>query len=76
MSTKKPMEIIELDCEEDMSTQKSKNADRNSKKIMSTCINFKCISGIDMKKAPSFACAYYGVNSVKKKKTIYMSKMF
>ncbi|KAK0175942.1 hypothetical protein PV328_000131 [Microctonus aethiopoides] len=76
MSTKKPMEIIELDCEEDMSTRKSKNADRNSKKIMSTCINFKCISGIDMKKAPSFACAYYGVNSVKKKKRFICQKCF
>lgn len=47
----------------DVITKKSKPRGYNS-----NCINFKCQSGIDMKPAPSFACAYFGVTNEKKKK--------
>lgn len=60
------MEVIELVSDEDQSDEGAKK--NKPKAISSNCINFKCQSGIDMKLAPSFACAYFGVTDKKKKK--------
>ncbi|KAI4479208.1 hypothetical protein M0804_011347 [Polistes exclamans] len=61
------MEVIELVSDEEVSNNKMKTT-KISKTCNTNCINFKCNSGIDMKPAPSFACAYYSVNTEKKKK--------
>ncbi|KAK2580401.1 hypothetical protein KPH14_006152 [Odynerus spinipes] len=61
------MEVIELVSDEEVSDNNIKDS-KTSKVCNSTCINFRCYSGKDMKLAPSFACAYYGVNTEKKKK--------
>ncbi|XP_032664339.1 histone-lysine N-methyltransferase SETDB1 [Odontomachus brunneus] len=60
------MEIIELVSDEDQSDEGAKKS--KPKAFSSNCINFKCKSGIAMKPAPSFACAYFGVTDKKKKK--------
>ncbi|KAL6259594.1 hypothetical protein P5V15_009511 [Pogonomyrmex californicus] len=57
------MEIIELMSDEEETVKKTK-----SKVCNSNCVNFKCSSGVDMRLAPSFACAFYGVSLEKKKK--------
>ncbi|XP_003700184.1 SET domain bifurcated histone lysine methyltransferase eggless [Megachile rotundata] len=60
------MEIIELVSDDETSEDKVKK-NSGSKIYKSNCINFQCCSGVDMKSAPSFACAFYGVNTEKKK---------
>lgn len=65
------MEVIELMSDEDENTGKSK-----SKACNSNCVNFKCRSGINMKTAPSFACAFYGVSIEKKKKRVICKECF
>ncbi|XP_050588559.1 histone-lysine N-methyltransferase eggless isoform X2 [Bombus affinis] len=69
------MEVIELVSDDEASgdnTQKN----RNSIICNSNCVNFECSSGVDMKLAPSFACAFYGVNTEKKKKRMICTKCF
>lgn len=61
------MEVIELVSDEELPNNKVKNA-KISKTCNTNCINFKCNSGVDMKPAPSFACAYYGINTEKRKR--------
>jgi len=54
-----------------------KNVKRPKSKVCnSNCINFKCYSGIDMKLAPSFACAFYGVIDKKEKKRVICKQCF
>lgn len=66
------MEVIEL-----MSDEEEKNTRKAKSKVYnSNCINFKCRSGINMKVAPSFACAFYGVSLEKKKKRIICKECF
>ncbi|XP_046146084.1 histone-lysine N-methyltransferase eggless [Osmia bicornis bicornis] len=60
------MEIIELVSDDETQGDKVKRSS-GSKICKSNCINFQCSSGMDMKSAPSFACAFYGVNVEKKK---------
>lgn len=60
------MEIIDLMSDEDLSDGNAKKD--KSKTCNSNCINFKCHSGVNMKLAPSFACAFYGITEKKKKK--------
>lgn len=65
-------EIIELMSDEDEeSASKTK-----SKGCNSNCVNFKCRSGVNMKIAPSFACAFYGVSLEKKKKRLICQECF
>lgn len=56
------MEVIEV-MSDDEKTNKKK-----SKSCNSDCINFKCKSGVNLKPASSFACAYYGITKEKKQK--------
>lgn len=63
------MEVIELMSDEDENTEKSKACNSN-------CVNFKCRSGIDIKIAPSFASAFYGVSIEKKKKRVICKECF
>lgn len=60
------MEIIELVSDDETQGDKVKR-NSGSKICKSNCINFQCSSGMDMKSAPLFACAFYGVNAEKKK---------
>ncbi|XP_012530724.1 histone-lysine N-methyltransferase eggless isoform X2 [Monomorium pharaonis] len=72
MAQASSMEVIELMSDEDeKSSRKAK-----SKVYNSNCVNFKCTSGINMKVAPSFACAFYGVSLEKKKKRIICQECF
>jgi hypothetical protein len=64
MSKSQQAEIIDLDSEDDVANSK----DKDKKKGIANCINFKCSSGVDMKPAPSFTCSFFGVNMMKKKK--------
>ncbi|KAL2725053.1 histone-lysine N-methyltransferase eggless-like [Vespula squamosa] len=61
------MEVIELVSDEELPKNKVKTP-KISKTCNNNCINFKCNSGVDMKPAPSFACAYYGINTEKRKR--------
>lgn len=72
MAQAQSMEIIELMSDEDEKSEKK----TKSKACNSNCINFKCCSGINMKTAPSFACAFYGVSLEKKKKRIICQECF
>jgi histone-lysine N-methyltransferase SETDB1 len=67
-------EIIELMSDEELPDRNVKRT--KSKVCNSNCINFKCCSGIDMKLAPSFACAFYGVIDKKKKKRVICKQCF
>lgn len=69
------MEVIELVSDDEASEDNFKE-NKSPKICNSNCINFKCTSGVDMKIAPSFACAYYGVNTEKKKKRVICKKCF
>lgn len=65
--------VIDLDSDDEVQTvakdKDKENDGKNEKKSCNpNCINFKCDSGEDMKPAPSFAIAFYGVNMSKKKK--------
>ncbi|KAG5343984.1 SETB1 methyltransferase, partial [Acromyrmex heyeri] len=72
MAQAQSAEIIELMSDEDeKKTRKTKSKGYNS-----NCVNFKCRSGINMKVAPSFACAFYGVSLEKKKKRIICKECF
>ncbi|XP_018371406.1 PREDICTED: histone-lysine N-methyltransferase SETDB1 isoform X1 [Trachymyrmex cornetzi] len=72
MAQAQSAEIIELMSDEDeKKTRKTKSKGYNS-----NCVNFKCCSGINMKVAPSFACAFYGVSLEKKKKRIICKECF
>lgn len=62
MTQVRDMEVIELMSDDE------ENSNNVKSKVYNSCINFKCRSGINMKLAPSFACAYYGVTNEKKKK--------
>jgi len=65
-------EVIEL-----MSDEDEKNTRKIKSKVYnSNCVNFECRSGINMKVAPSFACAFYGVSLEKKKKRIICKECF
>jgi len=57
------MEVIEL-----MSDDEENSKEGYKSKVYNNCINFQCRSGVNMKPASSFACAYYGVIEKKKKK--------
>ncbi|XP_058793331.1 histone-lysine N-methyltransferase eggless isoform X2 [Phymastichus coffea] len=71
MSNTKPAEVIDLDSDDDVQTvQKDKKKSCNT-----NCINFTCTSGQDMRPAPSFAIAFYGVNTTKKKKKRHICKI-
>lgn len=61
----KEQEVIELVSDDEDSAKSSKS---KSSALSSQCINFKCKSGKDMIPSPSFALAFYGANTVKKKK--------
>ncbi|XP_008556889.1 histone-lysine N-methyltransferase SETDB1 [Microplitis demolitor] len=75
MDNVKKMEVIDLESEDESSNAKEdKDPQKVSKKLVVTCINFKCPSGVNMKTAPSFACSYYGVNMAKKKKRFICEK--
>lgn len=68
------MEVIELISDEE-------SVDENVKKTKSeicnsNCINFKCSSGLNMKLAPSFARAFYGAMTEKKKRRMICKKCF
>ncbi|KAL0130171.1 hypothetical protein PUN28_002046 [Cardiocondyla obscurior] len=66
------LEIIELLSDDDeKSTKKIKSERCNNK-----CVNFDCRSGVNMKVAPSFACAFYNVSLEKKKKRIICKECF
>ncbi|XP_043284861.1 histone-lysine N-methyltransferase eggless [Venturia canescens] len=67
------LEIIDLDSDEGSSSTTKNN---KPAKTCSNCINFKCSSGLDLKTAPSFACAYYGINLAKKRKRLICQKCF
>ena len=69
------MEIIELVSDDEVSKDNTKR-NRSSKIGNTNCINFQCSSGVDMKLAPSFACAFYGVNTEKKKERMICTKCF
>lgn len=69
------MEVIELVSDEE-ATEDNTKENKSPKIYNSTCINFQCSSGLDMKVAPSFACAFYGVNTEKKKKRMICKKCF
>ncbi|XP_012219332.1 histone-lysine N-methyltransferase eggless [Linepithema humile] len=62
MTQVQDMEVIELMSDDE------ENLNQVQSKVYNSCINFKCRSGVNMKLAPSFACAYYGVTIEKKKK--------
>ncbi|XP_012288677.1 histone-lysine N-methyltransferase eggless [Orussus abietinus] len=67
-------DVIELGSDEEI--KKAKKKDKSSKPCHSNCINFECRSGVDMVMAPSFACAFYGVNTAKKKKRLICQTCF
>lgn len=67
------MEVIELVSDEELPNDKVKSPEI-SKTYNSNCINFRCKSGFDMKPAPSFACAYYGINTDKRKRVKVICK--
>ncbi|XP_068979687.1 histone-lysine N-methyltransferase eggless [Bombus flavifrons] len=69
------MEVIELVSDDEASGD---NTQKNRSSIIcnSNCVNFECSSGVDMKLAPSFACAFYGVNTEKKKQRMICTKCF
>lgn len=69
------MEVIELVSDDEASGD---NTQKNRSSIIcnSNCVNFECSSGVDMKLAPSFACAFYGVNTEKKKERMICTKCF
>ncbi|CAK9831696.1 Histone-lysine N-methyltransferase eggless [Anthophora retusa] len=69
------MEVIDLGSDDEASKNNMKK-NRGSKSYNSNCINFQCSSGVDMKPAPSFACAFYGVNTEKKKERMICKKCF
>ncbi|KYM98922.1 PREDICTED: histone-lysine N-methyltransferase SETDB1 [Cyphomyrmex costatus] len=72
MAQAQSAEVIELMSDEDeKKTRKTKSKGYNS-----NCVNFKCRSGVNMKVAPSFACAFYGVLIEKKKKRIICQECF
>ncbi|XP_071636747.1 histone-lysine N-methyltransferase eggless isoform X1 [Temnothorax longispinosus] len=74
MAQAQSMEIIELMSDEDEDLQSTKKT--KSKGCNSNCVNFKCRSGVNMKAAPSFACAFYGVSLEKKKNRIICKECF
>ncbi|EZA49535.1 hypothetical protein DMN91_006300 [Ooceraea biroi] len=74
MAQARDTEIIELMSDEELSDKHSKRA--KSKLCNSNCVNFKCCSGVGMKLAPSFACAFYGVVDKKKKKRLICKQCF
>lgn len=61
----KEQEVIELVSDDEDSTKSNK---LKCSALSIQCINFKCKSGKDMIPSPSFALAFYGANTVKKKK--------
>ncbi|XP_054001755.1 histone-lysine N-methyltransferase eggless [Hylaeus anthracinus] len=69
------MEVIELVSDEEKAEDNTKE-NKNPKVYNSTCINFQCTSGADMRSAPSFACAFYGVNTEKKKTRMICKSCF
>ncbi|OAD54674.1 Histone-lysine N-methyltransferase eggless [Eufriesea mexicana] len=69
------MEVIELVSDDEISEDNTKG-NKSSKICNTNCINFQCSSGVDMKLAPSFACAFYGVNTEKKKERMICRKCF
>ncbi|CAG5104386.1 Similar to egg: Histone-lysine N-methyltransferase eggless (Drosophila melanogaster) [Cotesia congregata] len=75
MTDNKEMEVIDLESDDESSTAtEDKSPQKVAKTPTVTCINFKCSSGVSMKIAPTFACSYYGVNMVKKKKRFICEK--
>lgn len=74
MSKAKTTEVIELDSEDEATTSKVNVEKKKPTPTNAKCINFKCTSTVNKKTAPSFACAYYGVNTVKKKKRFICQK--
>lgn len=75
MSQVQTAEIIEL-CSDEETSGKPDATDNRSCKTCVNCINFQCSSGVNLKPAPSFACAFYGVNPVKKRKRMICAKCF
>lgn len=75
MTDNKEMEVIDLESDDESSNA---TEDKSPQKVVKTptvtCINFKCSSGVSMKIAPTFACSYFGVNMVKKKKRFICEK--
>ncbi|XP_031841422.1 SET domain bifurcated histone lysine methyltransferase eggless isoform X2 [Nomia melanderi] len=69
------MEVIELVSDEEAAEDSTKK-NKSPKICNSNCINFQCSSGVEMRSAPSFACAFYGVNTEKKKKRLICKKCF
>ncbi|XP_076233694.1 SET domain bifurcated histone lysine methyltransferase eggless [Calliopsis andreniformis] len=69
------MEVIELVSDDDASEDNMKE-NKSPKSCNSNCINFQCSSGMDMKSAPLFACAFYGVNTEKKKERMICKMCF
>ncbi|XP_011495749.1 PREDICTED: histone-lysine N-methyltransferase eggless [Ceratosolen solmsi marchali] len=65
MSKPQQAEVIQLDSDDDVAMN---TKDKDKKKGIANCINFKCSSGVDMRPAPSFTCSFFGVNMMKKKK--------
>ncbi|XP_024937729.1 histone-lysine N-methyltransferase eggless isoform X2 [Cephus cinctus] len=77
MAELKGTEVIELDSDEGEIQIRNENLKRKDiAPCHGNCINFVCTSGLNMKIAPSFACAYYGVNRCKKKKRLICEKCF
>lgn len=70
------MEVIELVSDDEALEDNTKKENRTSKICNTNCINFQCSSGFDMKLAPSFACAFYGVNTEKKKMRMICRQCF
>lgn len=70
------MEVIELVSDDEALEDNTKKESRTSKICNTNCINFQCSSGFDMKLAPSFACAFYGVNTEKKKMRMICRQCF
>lgn len=68
------MEVILLS--DDEVSEDNMKENKNPKICSITCINFQCSSGVDMRLAPSFACAFYGVNAEKKKERMICEKCF
>ncbi|XP_017794923.1 PREDICTED: histone-lysine N-methyltransferase SETDB1 [Habropoda laboriosa] len=69
------MEVINLGSD-DEALEDNRKKNKGSKSCNSNCINFQCSSGVNMKSAPSFACAFYGVNTEKKKERMICRKCF
>lgn len=70
------MEVIELVSDDEALEGNTKKENRSSKICNTNCINFQCSSGFNMKLAPSFACAFYGVNTEKKKMRMICKQCF